>query len=142
MGEVDAAPAAPAKPMPDLTSLEVDPNQGERLYKAAFIKSKQGDTYRLISKTLSDGNVDLVYYICDLDADGTQFGKRRIRRIHSQPADRFDREIEAIKKEIIDNGEEVQGVWSHDLTALTDIPAQSSSLEDWTVQIAKDIGTP
>ena len=139
MGEVDAAPAAPAKPMPDLTSLEVDPSQGERLYKAAFVHSKEGNTYRLISKTLPDGNLDLVHYICDLDSDGTQFGKRRIRRIHSQPTDRFDREIETIKKEIVDNGEEVQGVWVHDLTSISDIPEQSSSLGAWTIQTAKEI---
>lgn len=139
MGEVNAAPAVAAKPMPDLTSLEVDSNQGERLYKAAFVHSKQGTTYRLISKTLAEGKLDLVHYVCDLDPDGTQFGKRRIRRIHCQPLDRFDREIETIKKEIVDNGEEVQGVWSHDLTTLPDIPAQRSSLDAWTVQTAKDI---
>jgi len=102
MGEVDAGPAIPTKPMPDLTALEVDPSQGERLYKAAFVHSKQGSTYRLISKTLSDGKLDLVHYVCDLDPDGTQFGKRRIRRIHSQPNNRFDQEIETIKKEIAD----------------------------------------
>ena len=139
MGEVDAAPAVPAKPMPDLTSLEVDPNQVERLYKAVFVHSKQWTTYRVISKTLADGKLDLVHYVCDLDSDGTQFGKRRIRRIHSQPLDRFEREIETIKQEITDNGEEVQGVWNHDLTALPDIPAQSSSLEAWTVETAKEI---
>ena len=139
MGEVDAGPAIPAKPMPDLTSLEVDPSQGERLFKAAFVHSKQGTTYRLLSKTLPDGNLDLVHYVCDLDSDGTQFGKRRIRRIHSQPLNRFDREIETIKKEIADNGEEVQGVWTHDLSTVSDVPAQSSSLEAWTVQTAQVI---
>jgi len=54
MGEVDAAPAAPAPPMPDLTALEVDPAQGERFYKAAVVHSKQGTTYRLVSKTMTD----------------------------------------------------------------------------------------
>ncbi len=139
MGEVDAGPAIQAKPMPDLTALEVDPNQGERLYKAAFVHSKQGTTYRLVSKTLPDGKLDLVHYVCDLDSDGTQFGKRRIRRIHSQPNSRFEQEIETIKKEIANNGEEVQGVWTHDLTTSSDIPAQSSSLQAWTVQTAKEI---
>ena len=139
MGEVDAAPAVPAKPMIDLTSLEVDPGQGEKLYKAAFVHSKQGTTYRLLAKTLSDGGLDLVHFVCDLDPDGTQFGKRRIRRIHSQPVDRFDREVETIKKEITDNGEEVQGVWTHDMTTLPDVAAQSSSLEAWTVETAKEI---
>ena len=139
MGEVDAGPAIPAKPMPDLTSLEVDPNQGELLYMAAFVHSKQGTTYRLMSKTLPDGKLDLVHYVCDLDSDGTQFGKRRIRRIHSQPTSRFDQEIETIKKEIVDNGEEVQGVWTHDLTPFTDVPAQSASLDAWTLQTAIEI---
>ena len=118
---------------------EVDPSQGERLYKAAFVHSKQGTTYRLVSKTLPDGQLDLVHYVCDLDSDGTQFGKRRIRRIHSQPGGRFDQEIETIKKEITDNGEEVQGVWTHDLTISSDIAAQSSSLEAWTLQTAQEI---
>ena len=139
MGEVDAGPAIPAKPMPDLTALEVDPNQGERLFKAAFVHSKQGTTYRLVSKSLPDGKLDLVHYVCDLDSDGTQFGKRRIRRIHSQPPNRFDQEIETIKKEIADTGEEVQGVWTHDLSTVLDVPEQSSSLDAWTVQTAKVI---
>lgn len=139
MGEVDAAPSIPAKPMPDLTSLEVDPSQGERLFKAGFVHSKQGTTYRLLSKTLPDGKLDLVHYVCDLDSDGTQFGKRRIRRIHSQPLMRFEKEIETIKKEITDNGEEVQGVWTHDLSTFSDVAEQSSSLNAWTAQTAKEI---
>jgi len=38
MGETDTAPAAPAPPMPDLTVLEVFPDQGERFYKARMVK--------------------------------------------------------------------------------------------------------
>ena len=112
MGEVDTASATPAKPMMDLSAVEVDPGQGERLYKAAFVHSKQGTTYRMVAKTLPDGKLDLVHFVCDLDPDGTMYGKRRIRRIHNQPQERFDNEIEAIKKEIVDKGEEVLGVWT------------------------------
>ncbi len=139
MGEIDTAPAAPAKPMIDLTALEVDPAVGERLYKAAFVHSKQGTTYRMLAKTLCDGNVDLVHFICDLDSDGTMFGKRRIRRIHTQPVERFEVEIKAIQKEIEDKGEELQGVWQHDLTEIKDVAEQKSSLDAWVLQIAKEI---
>ncbi len=140
MGETDtAAPAAPAIPMMDLTALEVDPDKGERFYKAALIHSKQGTTYRMVSKILQDGKMDIVYYACDLEADGTMFGKRRIRRIESQPLERFDVEIEAIKKEIAGNGEEVQGVWAHDLTGIQDVGEQFASLDSWALKTAKEI---
>ena len=139
MGEVDTAPAAPAPPMMDLTAVEVDPAKGERFYKAAIVHSKQGTTYRMVVKTLPDGRLELVYFVCDLDADGTMFGKRRIRRIESQPVTRFDAELEAIKKEIVGNGEEVQGVWVHDLTGIQDVPEQISSLDEWMVTTAREI---
>ncbi|MEE8613204.1 MAG: hypothetical protein V3S85_03610 [Nitrospirales bacterium] len=139
MGEVDTASATPAKPMMDLSAVEVDPGQGERLYKAAFVHSKQGTTYRMVAKTLPDGKLDLVHFICDLDPDGTMYGKRRIRRIHAQPQERFDNEIEAIKKEIVDKGEEVLGVWTHDLSGISDVAAQSGSLNTWVVETAKEI---
>ena len=140
MGETDtAAPAAPAIPMMDLTALEVDPDKGERFYKAALIHSKQGTTYRMVSKILQDGKMDIVYYACDLEADGTMFGKRRIRRIESQPLERFDVEIEAIKKELAGNEEEVQGVWAHDLTGIQDVAEQFTSLESWALKTAKEI---
>ena len=139
MGEIDTAPAAPAKPMMDLTALEVDPDKGERFYKAALVHSKQGTTYRMVAKIMQDGKLDLVYFACDLDADGTMFGKRRIRRIESQPQTRYDVEVEAIKKEIAGNGEEVQGVWAHDLTEMKNVADQLSSLDSWMVQTAKEI---
>ena len=81
MGEVDTAPAAPAKPMPDLTALEVDPAKGERFYKAALVHSKQGTTYRMVAKALADGRLDLVHFVCDLSADGISM--RFIRSSHS-----------------------------------------------------------
>ncbi|MGB0909606.1 MAG: hypothetical protein ACPGYT_04535 [Nitrospirales bacterium] len=139
MGEVDSAPAAPPKPMIDLTAVEVDPSKGERFYKAAIIHSKQGTTYRMVVKTLPDGRLDLVYFVCDLDADGTMFGKRRIRRIESQPLERFDAEIETIKKEITGNEEEIQGTWIHDLTEIKDVAEQVGSLDAWMVATAKEI---
>ena len=88
MGEADSGPAAPAKPMPDLTALEVDPAKGERFFKAVLIHSKQGTTYRMVSKSLTDGRLDLVHFVCDLSADGTMNGKRRVRRIESQRQER------------------------------------------------------
>ena len=95
MGEVDSGPVAPAEPMPDLTVLEVDPAKGERFYKAALIHSKQGTTYRMVAKAIADGRLDLVHFVCDLSADGTMIGKRRIRRIESQRPERWDRRVEA-----------------------------------------------
>ncbi len=139
MGEVDSEPAAPAKPMPDLTVLEVDPAKGERFFKAVLIHSKQGTTYRMVAKALPDGRLDLVHFICDLSADGTMNGKRRIRRIESQRQERWDTEVATIQKEITDNGEEVQKVWSHDLTGIQDVAEQVRSLDAWMVQTAKDI---
>ena len=139
MGEVDAGPAAPAKPMPDLTALEVDPAKGERVYKAAWSQSKQGTTYRMVAKALADGRLDLVHFVCDLSADGNMIGKRRIRRIESQRPERWDKEVETIQKEITDSGEEVQKVWAHDLTGIQDVAEQVSSLDAWMVQTAKEI---
>jgi hypothetical protein len=63
MGEVDAGPAAPAKPMPDLTALEVDPSKGERFFKAVLVHSKQGTTYRMVAKAMADGRLDLYYRV-------------------------------------------------------------------------------
>jgi len=139
MGEVDAGPAAPATPMPDMTVLEVDPAKGERFFKAVLIHSKQGTTYRMVAKVLGDGRLDLVHFVCDLSADGTMNGKRRIRRIESQKSERWDKEVATIQKEITDNGEEVQKVWSHDLTGIQDVAEQISSLDIWMVQTAKEV---
>lgn len=139
MGEVDSGPSAPAEPMPDMTVLEVDPAKGERFFKAALIHSKQGTTYRMVAKALADGRLDLVHFVCDLSADGTMNGKRRIRRIESQKPERWDTEIATIEKEITGNGEEVQKVWSHDLTGIQDVAEQVSSLNAWMVQTAKEM---
>jgi hypothetical protein len=139
MGETDTAPAAPAPPMPDLTVLEVFPDQGERFFKAAFVHSKQGTTYRIVAKTLSNGRLDLVRFACDLGSDGIMAGKWAIWRIESQPLTRFDAEIATVQKEITDKGEEVQGVWPHDLTGIQDVAEQASSLEAWLIKAAKEI---
>jgi hypothetical protein len=139
MGEVDAGPAAPAKPMPDLTALEVDPAKGERFFKAVLVHSKQGTTYRMVAKAMADGRLDLVHFVCDLSADGTMNGKRRIRRIESQRQERWDTEVATIQKEITDKGEEVQKVWAHDLTGIQDVAEQVASLDAWMVQTAKEI---
>ncbi|GJL64482.1 MAG: hypothetical protein NPIRA04_31360 [Nitrospirales bacterium] len=138
MGEVDTS-AAPPAPMIDLTAVEVNPAIGERYYKAAIVHSKQGTTYRMVAKTLPDGRLDLVHFVCDLGADGTMFGKRRVRRIESQPVTRFDAEIETIKKDITASGEEVQGVWEHDLMKIQDVAEQVGSLDAWMVTTAKEI---
>jgi hypothetical protein len=139
MGEVDAAPAAPAPPMPDLTALEVDPAKGERFHKAAFVHSKEGTTHRLVAKALPDGRLDLVRFACDLGADGKMNGKRGTRRIESQPVERFDEELAAIQKDITSKGQEVQGVWAHDLTSIQDVAEQAKSLEAWVLVAAKEI---
>ena len=66
-------------------------------------------------------------------------GKRGTRRIESQPVERFDEEVAAIQKDIKSKGEEVQGVWAHDLTSIQDVAEQASSLEAWVLQAAKEI---
>ncbi|MGH7165463.1 MAG: hypothetical protein ACREIS_08080, partial [Nitrospiraceae bacterium] len=75
----------------------------------------------------------------DLDADGNPSTKWRIRRILEQNPDRFEKEIEAIKKAVADDGEQVQGAWIHDLTAIPDVAAQGTSLEEWTRKMAAEI---
>lgn len=131
MGEVETAPDVAAKVIEDLTSLEVDPTKCERLYKAALIQSSSGVTYRMLAKMLETGKVDLVHYGCDLDADGKPVTKWKIRRILEQAPERFDKEFEAIKKSIVDDGELVQGAWVHDMTGMADVAAQGKSLEEW-----------
>lgn len=131
MGEVETAPDVAAKVIEDLTSLEVDPTKCERLYKAALVQSSSGTTYRMLAKMLETGKVDLVHYGCDLDADGKPVTKWKIRRILEQAPERFDKEFEAIKKSIVDDGELVQGAWVHDMTGMADVAAQGKSLEEW-----------
>ena len=62
-----------------------------------------------------------------------------IQRILEQKPERFDKEIETIKKTIQDSGEEVQGVWVHDLTTVTDLAAQGSSLAAWAKKMANEL---
>lgn len=132
MGEVDTAPEVAAKAIEDLTALEVDPGKCERLYKAALIQSSSGVTYRMLAKVIETGKLDLVHYGCDLDAEGKPISKWRIRRILEQALERFDKELETIKKGIIDDGETVQGAWVHDMTGMADVAAQGKSLDEWS----------
>ena len=139
MGEVDTAPEVAAKVIEDLTALEVDPDKCERLYKAALVQSNSGETYRMLAKVLSTGKVDLVHYGCDLDADGKPMTKWKIRRILEQAPERFDKEFEAIKKGVTDDGEVVQGAWVHDMTGLSDVAAQGKSLDEWSRSMTAEV---
>jgi hypothetical protein len=139
MGEVDTAPAVAAKVMEDLTALEVDPEKCERLYKAALIQSESGSTYRMLARILQTGKVDLVHYACDLDADGKPTTKWKIRRILEQAPERFDKELETIKKSITDDGETVKGAWVHDMTSLPDVAAQGKSLDEWSRNMSAEV---
>jgi len=139
MGEVSPTPEAAARVIEDLTALEVDPDKGERLYKAALIQSNKGVAYRMLSKSVKTGKLDLVHYGCDLDEEGKPTTKWRIRRILEQATERFDKEIEAIKKAVKDDGEEVQGAWVHDMTGIPDVAAQGKSLEEWSRKMAAEI---
>lgn len=139
MGEVDTSPAVAAKVMEDLTALDVDPEKCERLYKAALIQSNSGVTYRMLARILDTGKVDIVHYACDLDADGKPTTKWKIRRILEQAPERFDKEVEAIKKSITDDGETVKGQWVHDMTDLPDVPAQGKSLDEWSRNMTSEV---
>jgi len=139
MGEVNTAPEVAAKAVEDLTAMEVDPEKGERLFKAAIIQSNKGATYRMLSKSLKTGKIDLVHYGCDLDEEGKPTTKWSIRRILEQVPERFDKEIAAIQKTIKDGGEEVQGLRVHDMTGMPELVAQGKSLEEWTKKMAQEI---
>jgi len=139
MGEVDTSPVVAAKVMEDLTALDVDPDKCERLYKAALIQSNSGVTYRMLSRILETGKVDIVHYGCDLDAEGKPTTKWKIRRILEQAPERFDKEFEAIKKSIVDDGEIVKGEWVHDMTGLPDVPAQGKSLDEWSRTMTAEV---
>jgi len=141
MGEVSAEPEVAARAVEDLTKMDVDPAKGERLYKAALVQSNKGSVYRQLAKISSMGKLDLVRYGCTLDADGNPAVKWSIRRMLEQRPERFDEEIEAIKKSIQESGEEVQGVWVHDLTGAADVAAQGCSLEAWTKKMVADLRT-
>jgi len=139
MGEVDTSPEVAAKAVEDLTSMAVDSEKGERLYKAALIRSDKGSTYRMLAKSLASAKLDIVHYACDLDADGNPTTKWRITRILAVAPERFDNEIEFIKKSLKGNGEEAEGVRVHDMTGLTDVTAQGQSLEAWSKKMASEI---
>ncbi|MDW7653773.1 MAG: hypothetical protein SCG74_00205 [Nitrospiraceae bacterium] len=132
MGEVETAPEVVAKIVEDFTALEVDPTKCERLFKAAWVQSSGGVTYRMLAKVLQTGKVDLVHYGCDLDAEGKPTTKWKIHRILEQAPERFDKELEAIKKGIAGDGETVQGAWVHDMTGMPDVAAQGKSLDEWS----------
>ena len=139
MGEVDTPPEGAAKVTEDLTALEVDSDKHARLYKAALVQSNSGVIYRMLAKMLSTGKVDLVHYVCDMDADGKPTTKRKIRRILEQAPERFDKELEAIKKGVTDAGEVVQGAWVHDMTGLPDVVAQGKSLGEWSRNMTAEV---
>lgn len=141
MGEVNPSPSPEAanRVIEDLTAMEVDPDKGERLYKAALIQSNAGVAYRMLSKTLKTGKLDLVHYGCDMDEEGNPKTKWRVRRILEQSPERFDQEIEGIKKAVTEGGEHIVGTWVHDMSALPDLPGQSSSLEAWSKQMAAEM---
>jgi hypothetical protein len=139
MGESTPTPEVAARVIEDLTAVEVDPQKGERLHKAAIIRSKQGTTYRMLAKAHKTGKLDIVHYGCDLDAEGKPTTKWAIRRILEQAPERFDREVAAIQKSITDSGEEVLRVWTHDLAGITDIAAQGKSLEEWSRKVVAEI---
>jgi hypothetical protein len=139
MGEVDASPDVAPKAVEDPSSINVDPEKGERLYKAALIRSDKGSTYRMLAKTLSSGKLDIVHYACDLDADGNPATKWRVTRILAVAPERFDTEIEFIKKNLKGNGEEAKAVQVHDMTGTTDVTAQGQSLEEWSRKMASEI---
>ena len=141
MGEVNEE-ATTARPVEDVTAITVDPDRGERLYKSATIHTKQGTTYRMVAKSLPSGKLDIVHYACALLPDGTPEGKYRVNRILAVAPERFDNEIEFIKKTIKGNGEEVMGVWVHDMTAMPDLIAQGNSLEEWTKKMGAEIRKP
>ena len=139
MGEVDPAPEGAAKVIEDLTALEVNSDKGERLYKAALVQSNSGVTYRMLAKVLSTGKLDLVHYACNLDADGKPTTKWKIRRILEQAPERFDKELEDIKKGVTDGNEQILGAWIHDMTGLPDVAAQGKSLEEWSRKMTAEV---
>src|SRR5438128_12573795 len=138
MGEVDAA-ETPARKIEDPSALNVDPDNGERLYKSAIIHTKQGTTYRMVAKMLPIGKLDIVHYACDLLPDGTPEGKRRVNRILAVPPQRFASEIDYIQKVAKGNGDDVHSVWVHAFTALPSLIAQTHSVAECTKTTAAEI---
>lgn len=139
MGEVNPAPEVAARAVEDLTAMEVDPEKGERLYKAALVQSNKGVSYRLLAKWMKSGKLDLVHYGCDVDEDGKPVSKWRIRRILEQPPERFEKELAEIQSAVRADGEEVAGVWIHDMTGMADVATQGRSLDDWSRKMAGEV---
>jgi hypothetical protein len=139
MGEASPTPEVAARAVEDLTKVDVDPAKGERLYKAALIQSNKGATYRMLAKSLQDGRLDLVHYGCTLDPEGNPTAKWSIRRILEQKPERWDKEIQTIQDTIREGGEEVVGVWTHDLTPISNVEEQGKSLETWTKKTIGEI---
>jgi hypothetical protein len=139
MGEASPTPEVAARAVEDLTKVDVDPTKGERLYKAALIQSNKGATYRMLAKSLQDGRLDLVHYGCTLDQEGNPTAKWSIRRILEQKPERWDKEIQTIQDTIREGGEEVVGVWTHDLTSISNVEEQGKSLETWTKETIGEI---
>jgi hypothetical protein len=139
MGEVNPTPEVAARVVEDLTALEVDPAKGEHLYKAALIQSNRGASYRLLAKSLKSGKLDLVHYGCDLDDEGKPVSKWRIRRILEQSPERFEKELADIQAAVRADGEEVAGVWIHDMTGIADLATQGSSLDEWSQAMAREV---
>lgn len=139
MKEVDTASEVAAKVIEDPTALEVDPDKHERLYKTALVQSNSCVTYRMLAKVLSTGTMDIVHYGCDMDADGKPTMKRKIQRILERAPERFDKELEAIKKGVTDDDEVVQGAWVHDMTGLPDVAAQGNSLGVWSRNMIAEV---
>jgi hypothetical protein len=139
MEEVDPTPEGATRAIEDLTALEVNQDKGERLYKAALVQSNSSVTYRMLAKVLSTGKLDLVHYACNLDADGKPTTKWKIRRILEQAPERFDQELETIKKGVTDGNEQILGAWVHDMTGLPDVAAQGKSLGEWSRNMTAEV---
>ena len=98
-----------------------------------------------VDKTYKDGELLpgglWVIHLKDMKSPGESalLGKRRVNRILAVLPQRFDSEIDYIQKVAKGNGEEVQSVWVHDLTALPSLIAQAHSLEEWTKKMAAEI---
>jgi hypothetical protein len=74
-----------------------------------------------------------------LDAEGKPTTKWKIRRILEQAPERFDKELEDIKKGVTDGNEQVSGAWMHDMTGLPDVAAQGKSLEEWSRNMTAEV---
>ena len=96
MGEVDTSPEVAAKAVEDQTAIAVDPEKGERLYKAALIRSDKGTTYAAkISK--SEARVDWTRPASEVDRQirglspfpgaWVAVGDERLKLLRSRPVE-------------------------------------------------------